>query len=242
MTNVKIAYSILSNAQGFLSMVKQTINELGYEVSLFRVSDKLIYTDKDEYDAVILEPNMTSWGWLDIMLYMRHQNIKTPIILFSTSAVLNKAFQPLSMDTSVFLINDFKALKQNFNLILDEIRLPKKQVLFVDDDLNILRSYERLLKKSPWKIFTVNSAKKAIDLLSKENIDLIVTDIKMPEMHGFELITKIREKSLKLPIIVCSGYHGLSEDVELQFHNVAAFLEKPISMNVLKEKISAILA
>lgn len=241
MTTLKIGYSILSNTQDTISVIKQAINELGYEVSFFRASDKLVYTDKDQYDAVILEPNMSNWEWLDIMLYIRHQNIKTPVILFSTSAVLNKAFQPLSMDTSVFLINDFKALKQNFNLILGEIRLPKKQVLFVDDDLNILRSYERLLKKSPWKIITVSSAKGAIDILSKENIDLIVTDIKMPEMHGFELITKIREKSLKLPIIVCSGYHGLSEDVDLQFHDVSAFFEKPVNMSSLKEKISAII-
>ncbi|MEA3361480.1 MAG: response regulator [Thermodesulfobacteriota bacterium] len=241
MTELKIAYLISSNVQASLTMIKDTINELGYEVSLFRLNDKIVYTDQGDYDIIILEPDMSNWEWLDILLYRRSRNPETPVILFSINAALNKGFSPMSMDTSVFLVNDLDMLKKNFHLILGILNLSKKQILFVDDDVNVLRSYERSLRKTPWRILTVNGAEKALEILSKEKIDLIVTDIKMPGIHGFELIRKIREKHGSLPIIVCSGYHGMEEDIEIQFHDVAAFLEKPVNMEALGKKIKAVL-
>ncbi len=184
---------------------------------------------------------MSNWEWLDTLFYRRSRNPGIPVILFSLDAALNKGFSPLSMDTSVFLVNDLEVLKKNFHLILGTLNLSKKQILFVDDDVNVLRSYECSLKKSPWRILTVNGAEKAMDMLSKEKIGLIVTDIKMPGMHGFELITKIRGKYGSLPIVVCSGYHGMREDTAIRLHNVAAFLEKSVNMEALGKKIAAVL-
>lgn len=69
----------------------------------------------------------------------------------------------------------------------------------------------------------------------------MITDIKMPEIHGVELVSRIREDHSELPIIICSGYHGMKDDQILQFCNIAHFLEKPADPNVLKAKIKELL-
>jgi len=116
-----------------------------------------------------------------------------------------------------------------------------KKILFIDDNMNVLNSYSRMLRKNPWKLFFVQTGRDALDLLQKEHMDVLVTDIKMPEMHGIELISKIRKKFKTIPIIVISGYPRIKDDPELKFHAVTAFLEKPGDAEVLQKTLVNIL-
>ena len=72
-------------------------------------------------------------------------------------------------------------------------------------------------------------------------MDLVITDIKMPDMHGFILISKIRKENHRLPIMVCSAYPGLRQEADLILHDVAAFLEKPLDMDALENQIKELL-
>jgi DNA-binding NtrC family response regulator len=115
--------------------------------------------------------------------------------------------------------------------------MTEKNILFIDDNTNILNSYSRALRKNPWKLFFAASGPDALGLLQKHSMDVVVTDIKMPEMHGIELISKIRKKFKTIPIIVISGYPRIKDDPELKFHAVTAFLEKPVDVDVLQKTL-----
>ena len=69
-----------------------------------------------------------------------------------------------------------------------------------------------MLRKQPWTLFIASNGIEALEVLAKERIDLVVTDIKMPNMHGVELVSKIRKQYHKLPLIVCSAYKGMKAD------------------------------
>lgn len=112
-----------------------------------------------------------------------------------------------------------------------------KTVLLVDDDDHLLEAYGRVLRRSPWRILTTVHGEEALEIIRRRQADLLVTDIKMPRMHGFMLIAKIRKESKEIPILVCSSYPGLRQDAELILNNVTAFLEKPVPIRVLAEKI-----
>ena len=62
--------------------------------------------------------------------------------------------------------------------------IPQSKALFVDDELSILKSLRRAFLKSDFLVFIAHSAQEAIELLEKENIDVIVTDYRMPKMNG----------------------------------------------------------
>ena len=164
-----------------------------------------------------------------------------PIILFSTMATVESGFCSLSNDSMIFLANDVKVMQDNLERILITKVVSKKKVLLVDDDVNGLKSYRRMLRKNPWHIFLAQSGSEALGVLQKEDIDLVVTDIKMPEMHGVELISEIRKGSKTIPIIVISAYPGMKDEDELNFHDIAGFVEKPIDFEALQNTINSLL-
>ena len=89
----------------------------------------------------------------------------------------------------------------------------KKTVLFVDDDEAILRSLERgLLDESYNKLFT-KSCKEALEILKREEVHVIITDMLMPEMTGLELLRIVRKEYPNIIGMVLTGYEL---DTELQ--------------------------
>ena len=85
----------------------------------------------------------------------------------------------------------------------------KKRVLFVDDDPNILSGLRNMLRKQRkvWEMSFVEGGHEALDLLSREPHDVIVTDMRMPRMDGAALLQIIQKEHAELVRIVLSG-HG----------------------------------
>ena len=82
----------------------------------------------------------------------------------------------------------------------------KPTVLFVDDEDRILKSLKRGLLDEPYgKIFAL-SGKEALELLEKRQVQVIVTDMRMPEMNGLELLKIVKEKYPDIVRVVLSGY------------------------------------
>ncbi len=83
--------------------------------------------------------------------------------------------------------------------------MPKK-ILFVDDEVQILKSLKRLFRGSGYEVFFADSGKLAIEVLEQGPIDLVVTDIRMPEMDGFELLKYIKEHYPLTLRVALSGF------------------------------------
>ena len=110
-------------------------------------------------------------------------------------------------------------------------------VLFVDDEENVLKSYIRVFLREPIKIFVADNGMDAMKLFSAQKLDLIITDIKMPNMHGVELIETIRKEDTTTPIIIYSAYDKMKDDCALKNLNVQGFFSKPEDYSALCEKI-----
>jgi len=110
-------------------------------------------------------------------------------------------------------------------------------ILFVDDEENVLKSYIRVFLNEPIKIYVADNGVDALKLFSTRDLDLIITDIKMPDMHGIKLIEEIRKRGSSLPIIIYSAYAKMKEDCAVENLNIQGFYAKPDDYNLLCEKI-----
>jgi two-component system, NtrC family, response regulator HupR/HoxA len=81
-----------------------------------------------------------------------------------------------------------------------------KTVLFVDDEERLLNSLKRGLIDEPYKCLFANSGPEALKVLGDNKVHVIVTDMRMPEMNGLELLRLVREKYPDIIRIVLSGY------------------------------------
>ena len=116
-----------------------------------------------------------------------------------------------------------------------------RRILLVDDDPDIIDASQSVLKKHGYQIFTASNGTAALELVQKEMVDLIITDVMMPQMDGFEFYKKLRTNSLTLsiPVIVISA-RGSMED---SFRAIGAddFLHKPFSLEEMILKIEEVL-
>jgi DNA-binding NtrC family response regulator len=107
-------------------------------------------------------------------------------------------------------------------------------VLVLDDEEIVLFYFKTFLGTMNVSTKTTSSVDEALEIIHSGWVDLLITDIKMPEMSGFDLIDKIRKEGHNFMIIVESGY--LENDERMQFYkdNVFAFIPKPIDLNNLE--------
>lgn len=111
-------------------------------------------------------------------------------------------------------------------------------VLFVDDEVNILRSIERSLIYENYIPYYANSGKEALYIMEDKKIDVIVTDMRMPEMNGLELLKIITEKWPNTVKIVLSGYAQLPQILAtVNQVDIFRFLTKPWSLEELTTAI-----
>ena len=88
--------------------------------------------------------------------------------------------------------------------------MEKKTVLFVDDEEKILASLKRGLLDEPYKTLFASSGKKALEILQQNQVHVIVTDMRMPEMSGLELLRTVKEEYPNVIRMVLSGYTQVS--------------------------------
>jgi len=108
------------------------------------------------------------------------------------------------------------------------------RVLFVDDEVNILNTLRRGLMDEEYYCLFANSAAEALELFESNKIDVIVSDIRMPEMSGLELLKIIAEKSPLTVKIVLSGYTQLPQVLStINQVDIFKFITKPWSLEDL---------
>ncbi len=111
-------------------------------------------------------------------------------------------------------------------------------VLFVDDEAGILGALKRLTRGEPYRVLTAQSGREALAALDAERVDLVVTDQRMPEMTGTELLQKVKERSPETLRVILSGYADAASIVEaINRGEVFRFLTKPWNDSELKAAI-----
>jgi CheY-like chemotaxis protein len=113
------------------------------------------------------------------------------------------------------------------------------RVLVVDDDTavlafvkEILHKYAKTEYKSEWalRVTAVTSALQALSIVKEHNFELIITDILMARMDGWEFIREIRKKfpQFETPIVVISAIEGIDLEYESVRHGASAWFQKPL--------------
>jgi len=114
----------------------------------------------------------------------------------------------------------------------------KDPILIVDDDEEICKTLARLLKLEGYEqIHTANSGKEAIARIKVMKYDLILLDVRMPEMNGVEVLMEIRKYDEKVPVAMMSAYEDMDLAQEALRLGAYDFIKKPIDYDYLKASV-----
>jgi|SRR5581483_8886639 len=117
---------------------------------------------------------------------------------------------------------------ENFTILIAEDE-PSARLLYFDE-----------LSEEGYRVITVENGLQVLGTLEDMKVDLLMTDIKMPDMHAMEMIPKVREDHPDLPIIVASAFKGMEDDFTMKGFKISGFFAKPVNMARLKEQIKKI--
>jgi len=114
-----------------------------------------------------------------------------------------------------------------------------KTILVADDDKNLRRLYKTELEAEGYRIMLAENGLQATDIIERENPDVVVMDIRMPEVNGLEAMAKILKKNRRVPIILNSAYSYFQDDFLTWAAD--AYIMKSADLQPLKEKIREVL-
>lgn len=115
------------------------------------------------------------------------------------------------------------------------------QILVVDDDKNIRFFIKEALELNHYNVYTAKDGKEALDVLSENHIDLVIVDIMMPKMDGYEFTKQVRYSNSELPILMMSAKH-LSDDRKKGFLvGIDDYMSKPLDLEELLLHVKALL-
>jgi len=115
-----------------------------------------------------------------------------------------------------------------------------KKILVIDDEPIVRISCERSLANMGYEIKSASSGKEGIELLEKEPFNLVLLDLKMPDMDGIEVLKKIREKWQETKVIMITGYSTVETAVKTLKLGAFSYIEKPFTPDTLLEAVKEV--
>ncbi len=120
----------------------------------------------------------------------------------------------------------------------ENIEENKVSILFVDDEKNILSSLNRLFRSEGYDIHLANSGRMGLEIMETENISLVVSDMRMPEMNGAQFLEAVYNKWPSTVRILLTGFSEISSTIDaINKGNIYKYISKPWEENDLKQTV-----
>lgn len=115
------------------------------------------------------------------------------------------------------------------------------KILVVEDDMELRRLFSRVLSRNGYVPIEAADGAQALDILEHETVDLIISDIMMPKVDGFELTASLREAGYKIPILMITAA-GSFDDMKRGFSSgTDDYMIKPINVDEMIIRVGALL-
>ncbi|PLX14122.1 MAG: DNA-binding response regulator [Marinilabiliales bacterium] len=116
--------------------------------------------------------------------------------------------------------------------------MKKLKILIVDDEVRLLQELEEFLGNKKFSVFKALKPSIAFDILKENKIDILVLDIKLPEMSGIEVLKIVKEQYPEIEVIMVSGHGDMSTVIEAMRYGATDYFQKPFRLLDINNAIS----
>lgn len=115
------------------------------------------------------------------------------------------------------------------------------QIMVVEDDIQLQQLFCRVLSKNGYNTFAADDGEAALALLEHEHVDLIISDIMMPRMNGYELVSALREAEMAIPVLMITARDGFDDMRRGFLSGTDDYMVKPVNVNEMVLRVQALL-
>ncbi len=114
----------------------------------------------------------------------------------------------------------------------------KNHVLIIDDEQNYLFLLETLLGEEDYSVTTIQDSELALDYLAESEVDIVITDMKMPKVSGQEILAYVKKNSPHIPVLIMTAYGSINGAVEAMKCGAFDYINKPFANDELLLSVS----
>ena len=118
----------------------------------------------------------------------------------------------------------------------------KRRVLIVDDEQHMRVALFEALTRNGHEVAVAENGRMALDMVARERLDLVITDIRMPEMEGIELLRRVKALQPELPVVIMTGFATVDTAVEAMKQGAFDYILKPFPVEVIEETVARVFA
>lgn len=115
------------------------------------------------------------------------------------------------------------------------------KILIAEDDKELLLLFSRILTKNGYAVKAVSNGQEALDVLEQEYVDLIISDIMMPVMDGYELVSSLREAGYTTPVLTITAKDAFDDMRRGFLSGSDDYMVKPVNVNEMVLRVGALL-
>ncbi len=104
-------------------------------------------------------------------------------------------------------------------------------VLIIDDSKHVLQMLEKKFKQTPYSVKVIADPVEAFELIQKENFNIVISDIEMPEMNGLELLKKIKNYNGMIQVVMITGYTTINNALNAFRYGAKNLFFKPLDVD-----------
>lgn len=239
---------IVDDEKGLCEYLKDFFVPRGYEVLTAQDGESTLdLVKKQKPELVLLDINMPKTSGLEVLRQIKQLNSSIKVIMVTVSDDEDTRQKATELGANGFVKKPFTIdyLEDEVILKVSEIAREKEnpKILIVDDEDQMRRTLKSFFsERFECDIFEAANAKKAIELLKKERIDLVLLDIKMPGISGMEVIKEKKKLAYKPEILVITKFDSWEVAHKVIEEGATDYIPKPFSLRVLNIKIRDLLA
>ncbi len=237
---------IVDDDRNLLALMDDTLALIGYSTTnVSKASEALLLLSKNTYDLVITDINMPEINGLELLNQIRKSYPKLPVVLISGAIRPEMAFQakPDGFLAKPFRISNLEEIIKKTVMVKDDkIKVISRQILVIDDDENFREMLIEALRVCEYAPLSASTPREALEILQNENVDAVITDIKMPVMDGVSLASIIKDKYPNLPVILITAYHSFDRHTYQDQLKVAdSILQKPFGLELVLDILEKVI-
>ena len=208
-----------------------------------------------DFDLMVADLRLPDMDGMEVIRQMKDERPETEVIVITGYASPSSAVEAMKTGVVDYLPKPFseeefiskveKALEVRQETINNEILEPgeaaeawmkvkhlegaRSHVLLMEDESSVAEGLRMVLEEEGYAVDLAMTGQGAIDALGHKDFDLLVADLRLPDMNGMEVIRRVKEKSPETEVIVITGYSNVSSAVEALRAGVSDYLAKPFT-------------
>lgn len=237
MTNEKIL--VLDDEQIVRKALYDTLTDEGYQVrTTANASEALKELKTQSFDILLLDLKLPEKDGIQVLRELRESNPEIVVIVMTAYATVETAKEAMKLgaydyltkplDPEVVISSIEKALKKRQQDLEMKTLAEKPRILVVDDDPIVCKSLEDIFKDEGYYVTVTTSSYQALERMKRDSFNILIVDLKLPDINGIELITAARAIDPEILAIIITGYPSIETAVESIKTSAYDYIIKPL--------------